>query len=220
MSSTLSDEICKKLAEDIISGIIPPGQKLEEKVIAEQFNVSRTPVRDAFRLLSGTGLVETKAHRGATVINLNMDQLHDMFEALGELESLCARLSAQRMTQVERKQLEQLYEKGVAAQAANDQLKYSKLNDQLHKAVHEGSQNKTLCNLAAKLWQRIAPFRQSMFFEWHNRMENSLSEHSDIVESIISGDTERAQSAMRNHVANSSMNAIAYIAESRNNPTE
>ena len=97
MSSTISDEICKKLAEDIITGVIGPGQKLEEKAIADQFDVSRTPVRDAFRQLEGTGLIQSKAHRGATVIDLDTDQLSDLYEALGEFEALCARLSARRL---------------------------------------------------------------------------------------------------------------------------
>ncbi len=215
MNSTISDEICKKLADDIISGTIGPGQKLEEKAVAEQFNVSRTPVRDAFRQLAGTGLIETKAHRGATVIDLNTDQLHDMFEALGEIEALCAKLSAQRMSAVERKQLEKLHQSSAAALSAKDDAEYSDINDKFHKAIHQGSQNETMSNLAAELWQRLAPFRRSVFFKRLDRMSHSSHEHDDIVSTIIDGDIEGAFTAMRNHVANSSLNAMAYLAESR-----
>ncbi len=215
MNSTISDEICRKLADDIITGAIGPGQKLEEKAVAEQFNVSRTPVRDAFRQLAGTGLIETKAHRGATVINLNTDQLHDMFEALGEIEALCAKLSAQRMSAVERKQVEKLHESSAVALAANDDVEYADINERFHKAIHQGSQNDTLSNLAAELWQRLAPFRRSVFFKRLDRMSHSSHEHDDIVKMIVAGDTEGAFAAMSNHVANSSLNAIAYLAESR-----
>jgi DNA-binding GntR family transcriptional regulator len=215
MNSTISDEICRKLADDIVSGVIGPGQKLEEKAVAEQFNVSRTPVRDAFRQLAGTGLIETKAHRGATVIDLKTDQLHDMFEALGEIEALCAKLSAQRMSAVERKQLENLHHSSAVALEANDDLEYSDINDRFHTAIHQGSQNDTLSNLAAELWQRLAPFRRSVFFKRLDRMSHSSHEHDDIVKMIVAGDTEGAFAAMNNHVANSSLNAMSYLAEAR-----
>lgn len=217
MSSTISDEICKKLADDIIAGVILPGQKLEEKAIAEQFNVSRTPVRDAFRQLEGTGLIETRAHRGATVIDLNTEQLADIFEALGEIEALCAKLSAQRMSSMERKRLENLHEQSKAPTDSKDEQQYSDLNEQIHKAIHDGSQNATLQALSADLWQRLAPFRRAFFFQRDDRMARSHDEHDEVIEAILSGDTEKAFSAMRSHVANSSLNALTYLEESRSN---
>lgn len=216
MSSTISDEICKKLAEDIITGVIGPGQKLEEKSIAEQFQVSRTPVRDAFRQLEGTGLIETRAHRGATVINLNTDQLADIFEALGEIEALCAKLSAQRMSTMDRKKLENLHSQSKQPIESRDDAQYSDYNEKIHKAIHDGSQNETLKALSADLWQRLAPFRRAVFFKREDRMLRSRDEHDEVVAAILSGDTERAFSAMRGHVANSSLNAMAYLEESRN----
>jgi len=219
MSSTISDEICKKLAEDIIAGKIGPGQKLEEKTIAEQFNVSRTPVRDAFRQLEGTGLIETKAHRGATVINLNTDQLADIFEALGEIEALCAKLSAQRMSTMERKKLENLHRQSKQPIDAKDEIQYSDFNEQIHKAIHDGSQNETLQSLSSDLWQRLAPFRRAVFFQREDRMQRSTDEHDEVVDAILSGDTEAAFTAMRGHVANSSLNALAYLEESRKHAT-
>lgn len=215
MSTTTSDEICKKLAEDIIAGIIGPGQKLEEKAIAERFNVSRTPVRDAFRQLEGTGLIETKAHRGATITNLNTDQLSDIFEALGEIEALCAKLAARRMSTMDRKRLENLHRESKQATDSKDDLEYSDYNEKIHKAIHDGSQNKTLQLLSADLWQRLAPFRRAVFFQREGRMAQSHDEHDEIIEAILSGDSEGAFSAMRNHVANSSLNALAFLEESR-----
>jgi DNA-binding GntR family transcriptional regulator len=217
MSSTISDEICKKLAADIISGVISPGQKLEEKAIAEQFKVSRTPVRDAFRQLEGTGLIETKAHRGTTVIDLNTEQLADIFEALGEIEALCAKLSAQRMSTMERKRLENLHERSKAPSDSRDEDQYSDLNEQIHRAIHDGAQNETLRALSADLWQRLAPFRRTFFFRRDNRMARSHDEHDEVIEAILAGDTETAFTAMRNHVANSSLNALTYLEENRNN---
>jgi len=215
MSSTISNEICKKLAEDIIAGSIGPGQKLEEKAVAEQFKVSRTPVRDAFRQLEGTGLIETRAHRGATVIDLNTDQLSDIFEALGEIEALCAKLAARRMSTMERKRLENLHRESKEATDSEDDLQYSDFNEKIHKAIHDGSQNKTLQSLSGDLWQRLAPFRRAVFFQRDHRMLRSRDEHDEVIEAILGGDTDAAFSAMRNHVANSSLNALAFLEESR-----
>ncbi len=215
MSSTISDEISKKLAEDIIAGVIGPGQKLEEKAIAEQFSVSRTPVRDAIRQLESTGLIETRAHRGATVIDLNTQQLSDIFEALGEIEALCAKLAAQRMNTMERVKLESLHKDSKRPIAEDDEIQYSDYNEKIHRAIHEGSQNSTLRGLSADLWQRLAPFRRAKFFKREDRMSRSTDEHDDIVEAIVAGDADRAWSAMRQHVINSGLNAIAYLEESR-----
>lgn len=213
MSSTISEEICKKISADIIAGVIVPGQKLEEKAIAEQFNVSRTPVRDAFRLLAGSGLVETKAHRGVTVISLNPEELADLFEALGEIEALCAKLAAQRMTTLERRKLENLHRQSRELVGSGGERAYSDINEEIHKLIHEGSQNETLMGLASDLWQRLAPFRRDTFFQHRDRMRQSTDEHDEVINAIVSGDKEQAFLSMRNHVANSSLNALAYVEE-------
>ena len=219
MSSTISDEICKKLAEDIITGVIGPGQKLEEKAIADQFDVSRTPVRDAFRQLEGTGLIQSKAHRGATVIDLDTDQLSDLYEALGEIEALCARLSARRMSALERKRLENLNKESKLQLDAKDDTKYADFNEKIHKAIHDGSQNETLRLLAADLWQRLAPFRRAVFFKLDDWLNESTLEHDDIVNAIVAGDTDNAFALMLDHVASSSLNAIAYLEDDRSSST-
>ena len=115
MRRTYSRDVFDRLAEDIVAGRIPPGTNLEERSLASQCAISRTPVREALRQLVGTGLAETRAGGGVTVARIDGQRLSDMFEALGELEGLCARLSAQRMTQMERQKLRS----GTASRSAN-----------------------------------------------------------------------------------------------------
>lgn len=215
MATTISEQISAQLAEDIITGNIKPGEKLEEQVIAERFKVSRTPVRDAFKQLISTGLIESKPHRGVTVINLEIEQLSELFEALGEIEALCARLSAQRMTTVERKNLENLHRKSREVLKSDDILRYSDLNEQIHFAIHEGSHNAVLTGVARDLWRRLSPFRRSIFFRRANRMSNSSDEHNELIEAILDADMKRAQSAMSGHVANSALNAISFLSETQ-----
>ncbi len=213
MATTISEQISAQLAEDIITGTIKPGEKLEEQAVAERFKVSRTPVRDAFKQLVSTGLIDSKPHRGVTVINLQIEQLSELFEALGEIEALCARLSAQRMTVVERKNLQNLHHKSQEVLGSDDILSYSDLNEQIHFAIHEGSHNAALVGVARDLWRRLSPFRRSIFFRRANRMTVSSHEHDELITAILEADTKAAESSMSSHVANSALNAISYLNE-------
>lgn len=211
MSSTLANTICQQLADEIVSGELRPGQRIDEQGIATRFNVSRTPVRDALRQLAATGLAEIRPHRGAVVCDPQLQQLGEMFEALGELEALCAGFSAQRMNALERKTLQQLAQQGSEALHEEDHARYSQLNEEFHKLIYRGSHNASLEQAALNLWHQVAPYRRSSVFKRENRMSRSFDEHTEIVRDIIAGNGEAVAAAMREHVANSSINAIAQL---------
>src|SRR5689334_4325984 len=107
---TRAEELRLQLADEIIRGVLPPGAPLDETDIARRFKVSRTPVREALRQLAASGLIETRAHRGAIVARPSTEQLIGMFEAMAELEALCAKIAAERMTSPERTALEAVHE--------------------------------------------------------------------------------------------------------------
>lgn len=213
--TTIADRVCRQLAEEIISGAIPPGKKLEEQLLAEKFGVSRSPIRDALRQLGGTGLVDVKPNRSVRVVNLRVDQIHDMYEALGEMEALCAAYCARRMTVVERKRLESLHQESEAAARMKDKKTYADLNDRFHSMLHRGSHNETLCSLTHELRRRLAPFRRPIFFHGPKRLIASWQEHDKLVDAIKASDPERAHAETANHLVNSSLNVITYIEESR-----
>lgn len=211
MPETIAETIAQQLAEQILSGQLNPGERIEEKRVTEQFGVSRTPVRDALRQLAATGLVAIKPHRGVTVVDLDVEQLTDMFEAQAEIEALCARLSAGRMTSIERRKLQLAANRSEPALATTDHQLYSDANEEFHHRIYAGAHNDTLEQLAINLWNRVAPFRRSTFFKLGNRMERSFVEHEAIVAAILAGDEEAAQRAMHSHITNSSVNAIDYL---------
>lgn len=216
LNITISEDICRRLAEEIITGVIAPGEKLDEQATAKRYGVSRTPIREAFRQLATTGLIESRPHKGVTVINLDTKQLSDMFEALGEIEALCAKMCAQRMSAIERKQLENIHLSSRPAQENEADIPYSEHNENFHKAIHSGSHNESLTRIAQDLWRSVAPFRRSVFFKQDDRMSASFEEHQRIVTAIINSDAEEAFEAMRTHVTNSSLNAIAYFQSTNN----
>ncbi len=215
MNTTISDGICHQLVEDIITGRISPGQKLEEQTIARRFDVSRTPVRDAFRQLVGTGLATSRPHRGVTVANLRLDQINDMYEGLGELEALCCRYSALRMSVLERRQLEEIHKESRPDSNAKNLEGYSEHNERFHSSIYEGSHNQTLAEMTMTLRRKLAPFRRPVFFHGAERIVKSFEEHQAIVDAILASDAETAFQSMLSHVANSSLNVISYFKESR-----
>lgn len=215
MTTTIPETICEYLSDKILSGKISPGQKIEEALITKKFNVSRTPVREAIRLLSATGLVKIEPRRGATVVALNIEQLTDMFEALVEIEALCAQFCAQRISTFEKKSLEDILQRFESAISAKDEILYSALNEEFHKFIYQCSHNQSLQNTALNLWQQLAPYRRNIFFTQKNRMLISHAEHKEISKALMDSDKEQAFSTMHNHVTNSSINAIEYLRNTR-----
>ena len=90
----LADDVCRRIADEIVLGNFAPGSRLDEVSLAARFSVSRTPIREALKQLAIMGLVDTRPNRGSVVAELSVDQLDQMFEAIGELEAACARAIA------------------------------------------------------------------------------------------------------------------------------
>lgn len=209
-SVTLSDKIFHALAEDILAGVIAPGERLDEPSICRKFKVSRTPAREALRRLDGTGLVEITPRRGVTVARVDAEQLHDMFEALAELEGLCARLGAVRMTTLQRRQLQVFNDKSQAS-VKNKHRDLVALNNEFHELVYEGSQNASIAAATRNFRQRLAPFRALQFKP--GATEYSFHEHDQIVDAIVRSDPERAYIIMRDHVIGTGLQVIEHFSE-------
>src|ERR1700742_3420226 len=107
---TRAEELRLQLADEIVRGVLPPGAGLDESDIARRFSVSRTPVREALRQLAASGLVDSRAHRGAVVARPSIERMKGMSEAMAELEAICAGLAAERMAPAERHRLEAIHE--------------------------------------------------------------------------------------------------------------
>lgn len=195
----LADEVCRKIADEIVLGNFTPNSRLDEASLAERFNVSRTPVREALKQLSIMGLVKYRPNRGSVVAAMTPEQLDQMFEAIGEMEAACARHAALRMTEDERAQLRELHSQGRQAMQAGDMNRYDVVNLELHTTIIQGCHNPVLIDMAMSLRHRIAPFRRTQFRNME-RMGESFEEHSVIVEAILSHDVITTYRAMRTHL--------------------
>ncbi len=128
----------------VLSGEFPPGFRLDEAALAERFGVSRTPVREAIRLLASTGLIEVKPRRGASVATATSAQLETLFGAMAEIEATCARLAAVSMTPIERRRLQSRHEAMAELVARDDREAYAAANVEFHTQIYFGAHNEIL----------------------------------------------------------------------------
>jgi DNA-binding GntR family transcriptional regulator len=196
---TLAEELRLALADDIVRGLIVPGAALDETELARRFGVSRTPVREAIRQLAASGLVEVRAHRGAVVARPSEERLIGMFEAMAELEALCAGLAAERMTAPERRALETAHVGLRALIHSGDPQRYHEVNEAFHAAIYAGAHNAYLAEMTHATRYRVQPFRRAQFRNL-GRLAKSHVEHDRVVLAILRGDREVAAGAMRLHI--------------------
>lgn len=213
-AGTTVDEMIRTLADDIVNGILPPGEKLDELGLADRFGVSRTPVREALGQLSAMGLAERRPNRGCVVAIITDQRLTDMFEAMAELESACARLAAQRMSAGERRALDALHQSAATLVHDGAQDAYSSFNLQFHGLIYEGCHSSYLRDLVSTTRSRLAPFRRAQF-RMLGRLRKSWEEHDAIVTAILRGDGEAAAIATRAHVITVSAASAAFVSDTR-----
>ena len=196
---TRAEELRLQLADEIVRGTLAPGAGLDETDIARRFKVSRTPVREALRQLAASGLVDARAHRSAVVARPTIERLTGMFEAMAELEALCAGLAAGRMLPAERHRLEAVHEELRVLSHAGDPDRFHEVNERFHNAIYAGSQNGYIAEMTLATRVRVQPFRRAQFRNL-GRLAKSHAEHDLVVVAIMRGDRVGAANPMRAHI--------------------
>jgi DNA-binding GntR family transcriptional regulator len=196
---TRAEKLRSQLADDIVRGELAPGAALDEAELARRFSVSRTPVREAIRMLAASGLVEVRAHRGAVVARPTRQKLIGMFEVMAELESLCAGYAAERMSAAERRALDETHEKLGALIKNGDPQRYYEVNEAFHAMVYSGAHNAYLAELTLATRARVQPFRRAQFRNL-GRLAKSHVEHGRVVQAILRGERLLAAQTMYAHI--------------------
>ncbi len=200
MDQRLADTIAQDLEELIFDGTFSDGDRLDEVKLAEQFGVSRTPLREAFQRLALSGLVDLIPRRGAFVRQPGPVELMEMFEVMAELEAVCGRLAAMRISDEALKDLADANARCQDAVDAGDPDTYYLENERFHRIIYDQSGNSFLAQEASKLHRRLKPFRRQQL-RFRGRMGQSMSEHEDIVRALDRGNPEETANALRTHVA-------------------
>ena len=195
----VGNELRDLIEDEIVTGRLAPGERLDEVALSNRYGVSRTPVRQALHQLSALGLVDVKPRRGATVSAPDIPSVLQMFEVMAELEAMCGRLAARRLNAQERSAIAEALEGCRSAALNGDSDAYYYENEGFHQAIYIASGNNFLVEHVKILQRRMAPFRR-LQLRVRDRLRTSLKEHEDIVAAIFSGEGEAASRLLRAHI--------------------
>lgn len=199
MSSRAATRVFQGVEEQIAIGQLKDGEKLDEASLAERFQVSRTPVREALLQLVGSGLATQIPKRGCFVKSPSFREMIEMFEVMSELEGMCARLAARRISDEQLAVLKAANTGCEAAIQASDSDLYYHKNVEFHECIYTACGNSFLANETRSLRRRLQSFRR-LQLRVRGRMPQSLAEHFEIIEAIENGDAEKADLISRQHV--------------------
>jgi DNA-binding GntR family transcriptional regulator len=197
---TLANVLRRHISDSILQNEIAPGTRLDEQRLAAQFGVSRTPVREALTQLSAAGLVTTRPHAGSIVRPIEQARVSSLCEAAIELESLCARLAASKMSVMELGRLKSWHEACAAADSSDDVDRYAQSNRNFHSTIITGTHNSDLADCVEMCRLRIAPY-QRLPFALEERRAAVQAEHAAILRALERRSPEEAEAAMREHLS-------------------
>ena len=191
----------ESLHHSILSGEFAPGEKLNEADIATRLNVSRGPVREAFRALEASGLLKTEKNRGVMVRVVSLREAEEIYEVRAMLDESVARKLANHMPPATLATLKGVVAAMKAAKKTRDLARYTELNVQLHDAMIAGVGNQHLIATYRQLVLQLGLLRQAAIETDHSALSESVAEHEKIVNALAGGDEERAVALVREHVA-------------------
>jgi DNA-binding GntR family transcriptional regulator len=212
--ATYHVQIADMLRHMIMTGKLVEGDKVNENELCETLGISKTPLREALRVLSGEGLIRLVANRGAFVTKPTFEEIAEMFDVMSLLEGFCARAACERMAPRDFARLEKLHTKLEENFERHDQEEYIRINNQYHSLVQEIAGNRTLNQIVKSLRKKILLYRfQSLNLP--ARFEYSIREHRDLLEAFRKRDHMRAEALMREHLQNQSKALGTLVEQSK-----
>jgi len=191
-----SDMVTDALRELIIDRQLSPGTPLRQRELAEQFDVSYTPVREALRRLESEGLVVTDVHRGATVARTESDELEENYRILAALEALAGSLAVAKMTDADLAEIEALYRQVAACRPDDERI--AELNRRFHFRVYECARSPMLLLLMRLLWRSFPDGPQA-----GRPHQESVRQHAQLLRALKRRNEEQVAAAIRDHVLGS-----------------
>lgn len=197
-----------ELLKDISIGSISPGDRMDETKLAARFKVSRTPVREALNRLAAQGVLAKSERKGLRVAEYSREEMAQMFEAMHEIEAICARLASQRLSLLARSSIEAAQAECVSAANEGDLPRYLNANENLHFLIYRATENPYICDIASSYRRKTGPFRAKKFLSKVDLLA-SAEAHSVLIKKIFSADSEVAVQGMREHMNDSFMRVLA-----------
>lgn len=204
------DHVVEYIFHAIKNGEFQTGQSLSERSISERLGISRTPVREAFRQLENLGLIKLDPHKTVVVASMSLSRVEQLYQTREVLEGLGAKLFAEKQDKEEIGQLQKYLKEAEYAIKNKEIIQLSKINTEFHLTIARGAHNEYLLNIMNMLQTHISLF-MSTSLSYDGRPEQNLYEHQMIVNAIVEGDPELAESLAKYHVRRSYKNAILKL---------
>ncbi len=198
-SSSLCQQAVDLLRRRIDSHILAPGQRLDEVAIAAELGISRTPLREALKILSAEGLVDLRPRRGCYVTELTLQDLQEIFPIMAMLEGRVAYEAASRATAADLRHLDALHEKLEHHVSRGDLDRYYETNYVFHSALQELAGSRWLQSIITDL-RKMLKLSRHRSLQLEGRLDASLAEHRELMAALHAGDGEAARQVMTGHL--------------------
>ncbi|MDH5518259.1 MAG: GntR family transcriptional regulator [Gammaproteobacteria bacterium] len=198
-SQALYMQVADKLRDQIYQHQLQPGDAIDEMAMCERFGISRTPLREALKVLDSEGLIVLIPRKGSFVRNMDIEELNELFPVMAVLEGLCAREAVENCTEDDLKQLNCMHEKLEAYVLEGNIDAYYEQNFVFHQAIQDLSANKWLQRIIGDL-RKILRLARHMQLTIPGRLEASLGEHRQIMQAFTQADANMADQCMQNHL--------------------
>ena len=214
----LAQEAAKRIREMIRKGALKKGDRILEAPMCQTMGVSRTPLREALRILSSEGLIELIPNRGAYVAQPSIKDIGEMFYVMSILEGTCARVCVEKMDDEGLRRLDDLYRKLEQHCQAEDREKYMAVNHSFHSLVQELAGNSVLSEVIDALRQKILLYRYRQIYQ-PNRLKESMQEHRLLQRAFRERNPEAAERFMQEHLTRQ-FNALKSVYSERKEVSE
>jgi DNA-binding GntR family transcriptional regulator len=196
----LYEDVAERLRAQIFAHELAPGSWLDEQSLAAQFGISRTPMREAIKVLASEGLVTMKLRRGAYVTEVDRGDLEQIFTILSLLEGQAAKETAIKATEAQLTQLDDIHHRLEKAAADRDAEQFFEVNVRFHELIQEIAGNRWMNGVIVDL-RKVLKLQRRDSLSRSGRLQSSLLEHRQILQAILKRDPVAAELAMRNHLA-------------------
>lgn len=198
---SLHDELLERIRQLIVDGEIPPGTKVPERQLCEHYNVSRTPLREALKVLAAEGLVTLTPNRGSMVTNLTLQDLEEMFPVMAALEALSGELACGKITDAGTAAIREMHERMRSEYQARNLNAYFRLNRQIHEGILAAAGNSLLASHYHNVSHRIRRARLAANVS-RERWERAMAEHEDIIAALEARNGELLSAILKQHIMN------------------
>lgn len=209
----LHDTVVGRLRDCIVEGVLAPGVKLNERELCDTLGISRTPLREAFKVLAAEGLIDIAPNRGASVARMSEEEIRETFELMSGLEAFSGQVACERITAEELAEIKALHYTMLACHARGDLPGYYRRNQEIHDRINAAARNNALRQVYVSVNRRLQSLRFRSNFE-SAKWDRAIREHGEMVEALEARDGARMAAVMRQHLLEKRDAVLRLMAQS------